>query len=49
MAQKRHTKEQSIAVLSEAEAGARTGELCRKHSMRELTFYKWKAKYAGVT
>ena len=49
MARKRYTEEQIIAVLNEAEAGAKTGELCRRHGMSEGTFYKWKAKYAGLT
>ena len=31
------------------EARAKTGELCRKHGVIEATFYKWKAKYAGLT
>ena len=49
MARKRYTEEQIIAVLKEAEAGAKTGELCRRHGMSEGTFYRWKAKYAGLT
>ena len=49
MARKKYTEEQIIAVLNEAEAGAKTGELCRKHGVSEATFYKWKAKYAGLT
>ena len=49
MARKRYTEEQIIAVLNEAEAGAKTGELCRRHGMSEGTFYQWKAKYAGLT
>ena len=49
MVRKRYTEEQIIAVLNEAEAGAKTAELCRKHGMSEATFYKWKAKYAGLT
>ena len=49
MVRKRHTEEQSIAVLSEAEAGAKTADLCRKHDRSDATFYKWKAKYAGLT
>ncbi len=49
MARKRYTEEQIIGVLNEAEAGAKTSELCRQHGVSEATFYKWKAKYAGLT
>ena len=49
MVHKRHTEEQIIAVLNEAESGARTADLCRKHGMSDATFYNWKAKYAGLT
>ena len=47
MVRKRYTEEQIIAVLNEAETGARTADLCRKHGMSDATFYNWKAKYAG--
>ena len=46
---KRFTEEQIIAVLKEAEAGAKTKELCRRHGISDATFYNWKAKYAGMT
>ena len=46
---KRFTEVQIIAVLKEAEAGAKTKELCRRHGISEPTFYNWKAKYAGMT
>ena len=49
MVRKRYTEEQIIGVLKESEAGDKTGELCRKHGMSEGTFYKWKAKYAGLS
>lgn len=45
---KRFTEEQIIAVLRESEAGAKTGELCRRHGISQPTFYKWKAKYGGM-
>ena len=45
---KRYTEEQIIAVLKEAEAGAKTAEICRKHGISDATYYKWKAKYAGL-
>ena len=49
MKSKRFSEEQIIAVLKEAEAGAKTKELCRRHGISEATFYNWKAKYAGMT
>jgi putative transposase len=46
---KRFSEEQIIAVLKEAEAGAKVADLCRKHGISDATFYNWKAKYAGMT
>jgi putative transposase len=46
---KKYTEEQIIAVLREAEAGARVVDLCRKYGMSDATCYNWKAKYAGMT
>jgi putative transposase len=45
---KRFTEEQIIAVLKEAEAGAKTLDLCRRHGVSEQTFYRWKARYGGL-
>ena len=44
----RITEEQIIGVLREAEAGAKTAELARKHGVLEATLYNWKAKYGGL-
>jgi len=49
MKAKRFNEAQIIAVLREAEAGAKTKDLCRKYGISEPTFYNWKAKYAGMT
>lgn len=49
MKAKRYTEEQIIGVLKEAEAGAKTRDLCRKYGISDVTFYNWKAKYGGLT
>ena len=48
MKRKRFTEEQIIAVLREHEAGAKAGELARKHGISEATLYNWKAKFGGM-
>ncbi len=49
MKARQYTEEQIIAVLREAEAGAKIVELCRKYGMSEATYYNWKTKYSGLT
>jgi putative transposase len=44
----RFSEEQIIGILREAEAGAKTPEVCRRHGISDTTFYKWKAKYGGL-
>jgi putative transposase len=48
MTRTRHTEEQIIGVLKDAQAGIGVQELCRKHGISDATFYKWRAKYAGL-
>ena len=48
MKRKRFTEEQIIGILKEAEAGAKSIDLCRRHAISEQTFYRWKSKYAGL-
>ena len=44
----RHSEEQIIAILKQAENGVKTAELCRQHGIVEQTLYRWKAKYGGL-
>lgn len=48
MRRSRFSEEQIIAILREHDAGAATGEVCRRHGISDATFYKWKAKYGGL-
>ena len=49
LANKKFTEEQLINILREAEAGAKIADLCRRHNVSDATYYRWKAKYAGLT
>jgi putative transposase len=48
MKKARFSQEAIIAVLKEAEAGAKAKDLCRKHGISEWTFYRWRSKYGGM-
>jgi len=40
--------EQIVSVLKQAEVGVPIAELIRKVGITEQTYYRWKAKYAGL-
>jgi putative transposase len=40
--------DQIVGILHEHEAGAGTGELCRRHGISRQTFYRWRQKYGGL-
>lgn len=48
MKRKRFTEEQIIGILRAHEAGAKAGDLARKHGISEATIYNWKAKFGGM-
>jgi putative transposase len=48
MKRSRFTEEQTIVILKEQEAGAKTADVCLRHGISDATFYNWKAKYGGL-
>ena len=46
---RRLTDQQIISMIREQEAGLKTSEVCRKYGISDATFYKYKAKYGGMT
>lgn len=48
MKRTRFSDEQIIGVLKEAEAGAKTADLARRHGVSEATIYNWKSKHGGL-
>jgi putative transposase len=48
MKQKRHSVEQIVAILKQAEMGMAVADLIRHVGISEATFYKWKKEYQGL-
>jgi len=45
---RRYTEEQIIAILKEADAAPTVGEVVRRDGVAPKTYYRWKAKFAGM-
>lgn len=49
MKKSRFSESQIVKILQEAEAGIPVEELSRQQGFSKATFYKWKAKYGGMS
>lgn len=49
MRKSRFTEQQIIGMVREHESGMSTAEVCRKHGISDATFYKYKAKFGGMS
>ena len=45
---KRHTEEEILRILREAETGKPLADLLREHGISAGTYYRWKSKYSGL-
>ena len=48
MKQKRHTTEEIIRILREADGGKPVPEVCREHNVSEQSYYRWRKKYGSM-
>ena len=45
----RFSEEPIIGLLKHQEAGVTVAQLCRDYNVSQATFYKWKAKFGGMS
>ena len=49
MKRSKYSESQIVNILKEAENGIPLEDLIRQHGFSKATFYKWKAKYSGMS
>ena len=49
MKRSKFSESQIVNILKEAEAGVSLEDLIRQHGFSQASFYKWKAKYSGMS
>jgi putative transposase len=49
MQKSKYSESQIVKILNEAEAGVPLEDLIRQHGFSKASFYKWKAKYSGMS
>jgi putative transposase len=49
MKRSKYSESQIVGILKEADSGVPLEDLIRQHGFSKATFYKWKAKYSGMS
>ena len=45
---KRHSTEQKVRILREADGGRNIVEVCKEHNISEVTFHRWKRQFGQL-
>ena len=45
---KRHSTEQKIRILRDADGGKNIVEVCKEHNISEVTFHRWKRQFGQL-
>jgi transposase-like protein len=48
MKQKRHSVEEIIRILREADSSKNVEAVCREHNITATSYYRWKKKFGGM-
>jgi len=48
MKRNRFTEEQIIGILQEHQGVSFVKDICRRHGISEVTFYRWRSRYGGM-
>jgi len=48
MKRSRFTEEQIASAVRQAESGVPVAEICRRLGVSEVSFYRWKKRFAGM-
>ena len=49
MKKSRFSEAQILGILRQQDQGQTVAQICREHSLSELTFYSWKSKFGGMS
>ncbi len=49
MKKSRFSEEKIVRILNEAAAGRKVVDICRENGISDVTFYKWRSKYGGLS
>ena len=49
MKKSRFSEEKIVRRLNDAAAGRKVVDICRENGISDVTFYKWRSKYGGLS